>query len=64
MNNTVVRITDLYGNLVFETMSSGGGASWNLRNMSGQPVVSGIYLVQCVTDDGEKHEAEKIHVVR
>jgi len=64
MNNTAVRITDLYGNLVYETMSNGGGASWNLHNMDGRPVVSGIYLIQCVTDDGETHEATKIHVVR
>lgn len=64
MNNTTVRITDLYGNLVFETMSNGGGATWNLRNMSNRPVVTGIYLIHCVTQNGENREAVKIHVVR
>ena len=56
--------SDIYAYLVFETMSNGGGATWNLRNMSNRPVVTGIYLIHCVTQNGDNREAGKIHVVR
>ena len=62
--NAVVRITDLRGNLVHETMSNGGSAMWNLCNRDGRRVETGIYLVQCVTTDGTVRGVGKIHVVK
>ena len=61
---TVVRITDLRGNLVHETMSNGGSAMWNLCNRDGRRVETGIYLIQCTTTDGVTRNAGKIHVVK
>ena len=62
--NTVVRITDLRGNLVHETMSNGGSAIWNLCNRDGRRVETGVYLIQCVTTDGTVRGVDKIHVVK
>ena len=62
--DAVVRITDLRGNLVHETMSNGGSAMWNLCNRDGRRVETGIYLVQCVTTDGTVRGVGKIHVVK
>ncbi len=64
MSETVVKITDLYGNLVYETMSNGGSAIWNVCNMDGKRVETGIYLIQCVTADGTVKDAGKIHVIK
>lgn len=61
---TVVRITDLRGNLVHETMSNGGSALWNLCNQNGRRVETGIYLIQCTTADGITRNVGKIHVVK
>ncbi|MBO7497200.1 MAG: hypothetical protein J6T98_11675 [Salinivirgaceae bacterium] len=61
---TVVRITDLRGNLVHETMSNGGSALWNLCNRDGRRVETGIYLIQCTTTDGVTRNVGKIHVVK
>ncbi len=63
-DETVVRITDLRGNLVHETMSNGGGALWNLCNRDGRRVETGIYLIQCTTTDGVTRNVGKIHVVK
>lgn len=64
MSETVVKITDLYGNLVYETMSNGGSAVWNVCNMDGKRVETGIYLIQCITSDGQSKGVGKIHVIK
>lgn len=63
-DNSVVRITDMRGALVHETMSNGGGALWNLCNRDGRRVETGIYLIQCTTTDGVTRNVGKIHVVK
>jgi DNA repair protein RecO (recombination protein O) len=47
--NTNVKITDVSGNLVYETTSQGSQASWNGKNFSGQRVHTGVYLIFCAT---------------
>ena len=64
LDNSVVRITDMRGSLVHETMSNGGGAMWNLCNPDGRRVETGIYLIQCTTTDGVTRNVGKIHVVK
>ena len=49
-----VKITDIAGNLVFETTSLGGQALWNGKNLDGRRVATGVYLVFCTNDDGSK----------
>ncbi len=55
-----VKITDVSGNLVYSTISQGGQAIWNGRNMNGQRVASGVYLVFCSNDDGSETYVTKI----
>ena len=46
-DGTVVKITDLAGNLLFQTISIGGRAVWNTKNNHGSRVGTGIYLIIC-----------------
>ncbi len=64
MYETNVKITDLSGQLVFETTSNGGDAVWNGKDMKGQLVNSGVYMVLCTNPDGSKSEVTKILFVR
>lgn len=53
MDNSRIKITDLNGNLLHETKSIGGQASWNCRTAHNERVPSGIYLVLASNNDGE-----------
>jgi hypothetical protein len=64
MYQTNVKITDLAGHLVYQTISNGGDAVWNGKDLNGDVVQSGIYLVLCTTASGEESEATKILIVR
>ncbi len=58
--NINVKITDITGNLVYETNSLGGQAIWNGRTQNGDRVHTGVYLVFCSNDDGSKTFVTKI----
>ncbi|WP_420576776.1 hypothetical protein [Ekhidna sp.] len=62
--NAIVKITDINGNLVQELNASGGSASWNLMDIRGRKVATGIYLFFSATSDGEETYVGKIAVVR
>ncbi|HXA02209.1 MAG TPA: two-component regulator propeller domain-containing protein [Cytophagaceae bacterium] len=62
--NANVKITDIYGNLIYETTAHGGTASWNLKNYNGVPAVTGVYLIYSTTTDGAEGFVSKIAVVR
>lgn len=64
MENTVVKITDLSGNVVCETRSNGGLATWNGCNKWGQRVNTGVYFAICVSDDGQETGRTKILVIQ
>jgi len=63
-NNSYVKITDSYGNLVYQTKSEGGQAVWDGNNFNGQKVATGIYMVFAVTIDKTEKVVTKILVVR
>ena len=63
VRDTNVRITDISGNLVFETTSTGSEANWDLMNYKGERVSSGVYLVFCASPDGTGSAITKILVV-
>ncbi len=46
-DGTEVKITDISGNLVYQTSSEGGRAIWNAKNIHGVRVSTGIYLIFC-----------------
>ena len=59
-----VKITDISGNLVYETVSEGGQAIWQGKDLSGQKVSSGVYLVFITNEDGSKTHIEKILFIK
>ena len=44
-NDAVVKITDVSGQILFETRSLGGQAIWDGKDLNGQPAETGVYLV-------------------
>ena len=63
MDNTVVKVTDLSGRLVFETRSQGGTASWNLNDYTGRRARGGIYLIIVVSSDRSETTAGKLAII-
>jgi hypothetical protein len=64
VENSRVKITDVSGNLVYETTSLGGQAVWDLQNYRSQRTASGVYLVFCSNEDGTLAGVTKILVIR
>ncbi len=64
MTQTNVKITDISGKLVYQTTSIGGQASWNGKNLWGETVKSGIYLIFVASDDGNHSAVTKVAIVR
>ncbi len=63
-DNSNVKITDSYGNLVYETRSEGGQAIWDGYSFDGRRAATGVYLVFSTTNDGSDKLVTKILVVR
>ena len=60
MEDTDVKITDISGNLVYETTSLGGQAIWNGKNLRGNRVSTGVYMVFGNDPSGEQTFTTKI----
>ncbi len=63
-NNALVKITNLYGALVYQTRALGGQAIWDGKNTNGIKVASGVYLVICRDDSGTEKITTKITIVQ
>jgi hypothetical protein len=61
--DTVVKITNVEGKLVWQGFSNGGTATWNVRDFSGKRPGTGVYLVFCTTADGAAHKVGKIAII-
>lgn len=61
---STVKISDAAGRIVYETTSVGGQAYWDGRNLWGDEVKSGIYLIFVANEDGSMSGVTKIAVVR
>ncbi len=64
MANSTVKITDVAGNLIYQTRSVGGQVSWDCRNAKGRRVATGIYLVLAATEEGGESVVTKIMVIK
>jgi len=60
VTNSNVKITDIAGNIVYETTAEGGQAIWEGKNFSNQRVKTGVYLVFSSNEDGSKTNITKI----
>lgn len=58
--NSIVKITELNGRLVYQTRSLGGQAVWNGTDYRGQGVASGVYLVLVTEEGATERTAGKI----
>ncbi|WP_445456392.1 type IX secretion system anionic LPS delivery protein PorZ [Flavobacterium sp. HNIBRBA15423] len=59
-----VKITDIEGNLVFETTSEGGTIEWDTSAFGNYKVASGVYMVFVASQDGLDSTVKKIMIVR
>lgn len=59
-----IKITDVAGNLVFETKSLGGTVTWNTVNFSGAKVSSGVYMIFVSSEDGTLDGVSKVMIIR
>jgi len=64
IENSSVKITDVSGNLVYETTSLGGQVTWDLRNYRSARVATGVYLIFCSNADGTLAAVTKMLVIR
>lgn len=53
-DNSIVKITETNGRLVYQTRATGGQAVWNGKDYTGRQAASGIYLV--IAEDDNKQE--------
>ena len=60
----LVKITNLYGALIYQTRAIGGQAIWDGKNTNGTKVASGVYLIICRDDNGVEKITTKITIVQ
>jgi len=63
VTNAVVKITDISGTLIYETIAEGGQAIWNGKNFNGEKAHTGVYLVFASNEDGSETIVTKILVI-
>lgn len=58
-----VKITDIQGNIVYETFAKGGLATWNGANFNGEEVKSGYYMIFASNEDGTETAVTKVLII-
>jgi hypothetical protein len=64
IRDSQIRITDISGNLVYELVSDGGEATWDLKTYNGRRVATGVYLIFCASKDGSQTYVTKMLVIK
>lgn len=64
LNKANVKITDIEGNLVYETISEGGTIEWDTMAFGKYKVASGVYMVFVSAQDGSETKVKKIMIIR
>lgn len=54
MDQSIVKVMDASGNVVYQTRSEGGMATWPATNASGERVRSGVYYIHASSNAGGK----------
>jgi hypothetical protein len=63
-NNAEVRITDIAGELVYQTNAFGGQAVWDGRDYTGRKPKTGIYLVFSINEEGTASKPTKLLFIK
>jgi len=64
IDNANIKITDIEGNLVYETTSEGGTVLWDTRAFGKHKVASGVYMIFIASEDGTETKVKKVMIVR
>ena len=59
-----IKITDIEGNLVYETTSSGGTIEWDTSAFGKYRVASGVYMIFIAAKDGVDTTVKKVMIIR
>jgi hypothetical protein len=59
-----VKITDIEGNLVYETTSEGGTIEWDTTAFGRYKVASGVYMIFISAQDGAETKVKKVMIIR
>ncbi len=60
VGNSLVRISDVEGKVVYEDYSNGGTFTWNGKNLNNKRVATGIYYIFAAQEDGSMKMVTKI----
>lgn len=60
VNNAYVKITDIKGQMVYETRANGGMATWDGRNFTGKRTATGVYLIYSTNAEGSETNVAKV----
>lgn len=63
-NRAIIKITDIEGNLVFETTSEGGTIEWDTKAFGKYKVASGVYMILVSAEDGIDTTVKKVMIIR
>jgi hypothetical protein len=58
-----VKITDVSGNLVFFATANGGTITWDVQNLNGRRVATGVYLIFLADQTGKESKVVKLLVI-
>ncbi|GGB83886.1 ABC transporter substrate-binding protein [Flavobacterium suaedae] len=64
IDNANIKITDISGNLVYETTSEGGTVLWDTRAFGSYKVASGVYMIFIASEDGTETKVKKVMIIR
>lgn len=64
LNKANVKITDIEGNLVYETISEGGTIEWDTTAFGRYKVSSGVYMIFISAQDGGETKVKKVMIIR
>ena len=63
-NKCNVKITDIEGNLVYETISQGGTIEWDTKAFGSYNVASGVYMIFISSQEGTDTTVKKVMIIR
>ncbi|MFV8363137.1 T9SS type A sorting domain-containing protein [Flavobacterium sp. ZT3P35] len=64
LNKANIKITDIEGNLVYETTSEGGTIEWDTTAFGKYKVASGVYMIFISAQDGVETKVKKVMIIR
>ncbi|WP_293892053.1 T9SS type A sorting domain-containing protein [Flavobacterium sp.] len=59
-----IKITDIEGNLVYETTSEGGTVEWDTKAFGKHNVASGVYMIFIAAEDASETAVKKVMIIR